>query len=170
MSRDLETIYFKPLFYDALSGDFSPFVDPTQMRITLGRLMVATYQQGEEEPIDSETSVTRISRITPWMPSVRTSLSCAHEDGFFRGLKITLTSLDSGHQLSFGDTLKKANGESVLVIEDGDKKEDLVLNNPDSNRLSVMLRAQKFFHEVAPVVGEVPQRGWGGLNTALHDN
>jgi hypothetical protein len=43
----LDTIRFRPLFYDALSEPFAPKTDPEKRNHTLGRLGIATITKGE---------------------------------------------------------------------------------------------------------------------------
>ena len=67
MSIRPEDFTVRPLFYDALSGEFTPATDPRQH--TLGRLAVATIKKGSYSLQDSG-SYPAYSYTPSWAPEV----------------------------------------------------------------------------------------------------
>ena len=71
-------LYLRPLFYDALSGEFTPFTDP-EKRHTLGRLLVGTYLRGEIEVLNEDDAPYEKYIYTPsWAGQISVSLTCEY--------------------------------------------------------------------------------------------
>lgn len=66
---DMNRIFFRPLFYDALSGEFIPRSDELKRIHTLGRLSVASYQKGDVTE-DSKLDTRTIQYVPSWASQV----------------------------------------------------------------------------------------------------
>lgn len=73
MVRLAEDLFVRPLFYDALSGEFQPPTDPQRRSHTLARLAVATFTKGEEIESDAE-QVTLLYKPS-WAP-IESTVAC----------------------------------------------------------------------------------------------
>lgn len=98
MKRSIENLSIRPLFYDALSGEFNPATDP-QRKHTLGRLIVATFLKGDTRLGHPYADPLEFTYRPSWASGVGSTIDCDQVDKTtFRVSDITLRS-------SFGELL-----------------------------------------------------------------
>lgn len=74
MTANNAELFSRPLFYDALSGEFKPSSDKLQRAHTLGRLAYAAFSKGV--PVDG-TDATALYVYKPsWAPHVSVTVDC----------------------------------------------------------------------------------------------
>lgn len=72
MANTIEDLHIRPLFYDALSGEFYPQTDKRGGKHTLGRLAVAAFTKGSYRPSrETNPSYSIFSYRPSWAPSVK---------------------------------------------------------------------------------------------------
>lgn len=142
-------LYIKPLFYDALSGEFRPPSDPQKQVQTLGRLGYTAFNEGELELINHSVEPQLDFRYTPsWAPNTVTTLHCSQvgEGGLLVAHTVSLTNTDSKKSLHIMDTRP-----GWMEIGHGDDEKALPLELGESlaaARLAVAEAAQMFFDEI----------------------
>jgi hypothetical protein len=148
MSRAEGYSFVRPLFYDALSGEFQPPSDELQRSHTLGRLAYEAYSIGLR--IDRHADMKTFAYQPAWEPSVRASaVHDTYQDLLIlRQLQLThnqnwltiSSSFDGGSlEMARGDR-GEANSEvrSSLTLELGEEL--------DKTRNAVTQAAQDFFN------------------------
>jgi len=148
MTRSIDRLFIRPLFYDALSGEFTP---PGGTKThTLARLAIATYIKGEADTENTEENPHKLFRYTPsWAPSVESSVIC-RTDRRADYTTLGLISVDAqGGGLTLLDGVVDSNhGTHGLVITNsvGTARNMLELGEPlDEMREIVSKAAQRFF-------------------------
>ena len=137
-------ITVRPLFYDALSGEFLPPSDPLQRAHTLGRLSYAACSKGTRSP-DARPWISKFLYTPSWAEHVRVIADC-HSTGtnnqeHFLGA-ITLVSV-AGTQLEIADL----EGDGIYIAENGNETELEVQLGTELSiaRQAVTCAAQRFF-------------------------
>jgi hypothetical protein len=154
MNRPTEKLFIRPLFYDALSGEFSPPTDPLNRKHTLGRLAVATFIKGgsvSENYVVNGFQATPVIQYKPsWAEKVSSTISLEVDKNT---MVHSLTQLDlrtSDRGLTVID-MRRGNKPRgiVLISNEGDQILPLDLDeNLDAARLAVSEEAQKIFDSV----------------------
>lgn len=142
-------LYVRPLFGDAISGEFVPSCDAQMRKHTLGKLMYAAVDKGEHAINDIAYPHYSVFRYQPsWAPNTRVKIECGHVEG------AELLVLAGGIHLAdaVGRTLyindENYDGPQNVHIEtpDAEVRLPLALGEPlQVARQAVTAELQKFF-------------------------
>ena len=150
-----EDVTIRPLFYDALSGNFHPPKDPFGHAHKLSRLIVATTQKGTDS-LDRETILTNVTYtyLPEWASGVTSKVDAIipgeqslaivagmhlHDESGEHSLSVEDVVDDDGHHLRLASELQGIGNYYPLELG---KKLHVA-------RLAVANAAQKFFNEAA---------------------
>ncbi len=156
LPRLAQDVVMRPLFYDALSGEFAPKSDPSKRNHTLGRLVVATFRKGDvvEENYDpGEPGLSAISYSPSWAPnSVARVEGKVISDGargrfFFANELLLTSSVLPDRVLCIKDNAMAHEYGLVLGDEYGDMDLPLELGeNVNLAKSSLAYSARQFFN------------------------
>jgi len=144
-----ENAVVRPLFYDALSGEFTPAVDPQKRSHTLGRLVFAALSKGQRQTISLDNWHTNHVYQPSWAPNISTEVICMIDEDAPDIAEISRVYLEhSADHVEFRDATYQEEESSGVVIIDASSRAyyplDLGLELREAT-LAVTNRAQQFF-------------------------
>ncbi len=144
-----EILLGRQMFYDVLSGEFSPATDPLESVRTLGRLAQEAFSYGDEvsgPAVDAHVGVL----YTPvWAPSVKVLVVCdaVGESDFLLLKKISLDTKD-GPKLALEDV--SLGNQRVIQVKDGPDTTALRLGiELPATKALITQAATRFFMQAA---------------------
>ncbi len=146
----------RPLFYDALSGDFEPQSDPLHRKHTVGRLAIATFLKGEviEDYDSSDVDLIGIRYTPSWAPRVKVLIDGLQDGKFFHPVFIDLASRNpriAVQGFDVGDDSLLGNDGYGLEVGDNPQDVSLLLElgeDLDGAKTYIAERAQVFFDSI----------------------
>ncbi len=145
MAINREPFFVNPLFYDALSGEFTPPTDDKQRQHTLGRLAYASYSKGELTVEDTSPPYLRSLYIPSWAGHVTVRADFDFDEKGFQPTTLTGILLQDKAKRS----LCVAEDGSIIYIgtvDNGDTRLPLELGEElQTARAAVTQAAQEFF-------------------------
>lgn len=144
----LESVVVHPLFYDALSGEFTPPSDP-ETQHTLGRLTFAVLAKGER---NTETqAIDAVSYSPSWAPEVTATVAYSDnpDDEYRLVTGLWLRADTSNQTLHIADNRLRSGHVGVYLASAGVRELPLSLGQElNEARSRVTDAAQRFFDSV----------------------
>jgi hypothetical protein len=137
----------RPLFYDALSGEFRAPINRWQLR-TLGRLFVACYKEGVIMDKESNPTLTVMEHTPEWGGGVRARINLSRLSGVPMLSSLTLISA-ADDRVRLGVANKVERDLATLYTPDGGSQQfDLGLDDEFYRaRIEITAEAQAFFSQ-----------------------
>jgi hypothetical protein len=147
-----ENALVRPLFYDALSGEFKPAVDPQKRSHTLGRLMFAALSKGQRQATSLDDWHTTHLYTPSWAPNVSTEVICMIDEEVNSNALVSRISLEHlTDKVEFRDATYEEEEDSGVVIIDANGRTVHPLDlgqELSATRSAVINRTQQFFDEL----------------------
>jgi hypothetical protein len=150
MSGRPETLFVRPLFYDAISGEFTPPTDPLHGQHTLGRLAIASFIKGSR--VTNTPGSEEYHYVPSWAENVDTWVDVLQDTPSF-ARHLTVLSLrnqqDESQILTIADTrYTRSSVDRGITITDTEGMQFLPLSLGEelaAARQLIAEKAQNFF-------------------------
>ena len=118
MSQPVPALHARPLFMDALSGEFRHPDDTQDRTHTISRLLVATYVKGEVDSRPSADIQLDIYKYNPsWASHILAEVMGITTDETFNAFGIVLTDTKTPRSLQLKDEIVGGNRETLAINE-----------------------------------------------------
>ncbi len=129
MAFPVEDTYIRPLFYEALTGEFKPPSDPEKRVHTLGKITIATFTKGTLIRGFSDEWHVGYEYNLSWAPKVHSRVICLEDMDHLKTNLSQLVLNTESEELTFQDALNNSESESsgIVIVSSGKRIVELPL-------------------------------------------